>query len=94
MNAYSAKLFPEDVTEVSENFLAEAREGEFCFVENMPAASYEGKVEQIILFKWNRLYPADSYFDIDLSGWELVGSEDFIGSSHDKITMETYQRRH
>ena len=56
--------------------------------------AYEDKAEKIIIFRWNRDYPADFYFDIDLQqNWQLESSADFVGSSHDKITEETYTRK-
>ena len=53
-------------------------------VEDTSVAPYEGGTEQIILFKWNRRYPADLLFDIDFAagGWELSSAEDFPGNSH------------
>ncbi|MFR4122966.1 MAG: hypothetical protein ACLT0W_12285 [Clostridium sp.] len=46
----------------------------------------------MILYKWNRVYPADQYFAMDLSGWKLVETVEFPGSSHEKITEERYER--
>lgn len=97
MNHYTEKQFQDcDGTQINvdDNFLNEAAPGEYCFVENQPVSPYEKWVEKIILFKWNRRYPSDLYFDIDLQQgtWHLTYAEDFIGSSHDKITMEVYER--
>ena len=49
-------------------------------------------VEAVVLYKWNRVYPADQYFSKDLSGWKMVETEEFAGSSHEKITKERYER--
>jgi hypothetical protein len=62
------------------------------FVEN-PADIIEEKVDAIVLYRWNRRYPADQYFPIDLRGWELTGCSEFPGYSHDKITRECYKRK-
>ncbi len=45
--------------------------------------------------KWNRTYPSDLYFDINVQNeqWELIESEEFQGSSHEKITKEIYRRK-
>lgn len=77
---------------VDDAFLKKAGAGEYCFVENISPASFENYIEKIILFRWNRMYPADFYFDIDLAGseWRQVETEEFPGSSHKKITKETY----
>ena len=40
-----------------------------------------------------RLYLGYTHFDIDLAdGWTLASSEEFKGTSHEKITMEVYER--
>ena len=51
-------------------------------------------VSEVYLFQWNRDYPADVYFDYNLKelGFKKVGSEEFEGSSHKKITLEIYRR--
>lgn len=92
INEYSKELFSENITNlnIDNNFLAEAMEGEFCFIENCQLSTYEKWVEKIILFKWNRAYPSDVVFDIDLSNWKLSEIDEFVGNSHDKITMEVY----
>ena len=95
MNSYSARQFGETASVcISESFLAQAGPKDFCFVENQHLSSYEAQIDQLILYKWNRSYPADFYFDISLSehGWHLVSTEKFPGSSHEKITEEVYTR--
>ena len=93
MNSYSAKQF-EDISAltVDENFLNIANDDDFCFIENMNADV--NSVNEIYLFSWNRDYPADFFFDIDpkSSGFKRVSSQDFKGSSHDKITLDIYKK--
>ncbi|MGM9999461.1 MAG: ribonuclease Z [Candidatus Bruticola sp.] len=98
LNAYSAEQFasqanPEQLF-ISDNFLCEASSGDYCFIENISAAAYEDKIEQIIIYRWNRTYPADFYFDLNLlQGWQKISSADFAGSSHEKITEEIFVRK-
>ena len=93
MNTYSAKIFPEDDRiAVSENYLEEAGVQDLCFVEKEPLATYFDKIDECIVFKWNRVYPADQYLDIDISKMTKVQEEEFVGFSHEKITMEVYER--
>ncbi len=87
-NEYSSKLFPENSVEIIEN-TREIGNG-YCFAENFTVN--EDSVEEIIVYKWNRVYPADVHFNIDLRNWKLTETLDFEGSSHDKITRETYVR--
>ena len=56
-------------------------------------AGYEGKITEIVLYKWNRDYPADVIFEVDLSKWRLEERKDFSGYSHEKITKEIYNRQ-
>ena len=92
MNSYSSKLFglEHQQINVDDNFLREAAAGEYCLAETDDPVTAETWTEQIILFRWNRKYPADTHFSIDLNKWKLVSTEEFKGNSHDKITMEVY----
>ena len=95
MNAYSAKQFADaepSRLKVCENFLEQAGNGEFCFVEDQDLRPYMDRTREIILYKWNRVYPADFRFEVDLSSWKLEESEEFAGFSHEKITRERYIR--
>lgn len=49
--------------------------------------------DEVILFKWNRLYPSDVKFTSDLSGFTLDDVEEFVGTSHENITKERYIRK-
>lgn len=79
---------------VASDFLDRAQTGDYCFCEGECLLRHEDRIESLILFKWNRVYPADTFFDIPLNdhGWKLIESCDFPGYSHDKITKETYRR--
>ena len=97
MNEYSGRLFKDAVgTEivVSEDFLLDAKDGEFCFVEDRDIGDFLQKVEAVILYKWNRCYPADFYFSIKITNknWVLERTEEFKGSSHERITKEVYKK--
>lgn len=92
MSSYSAKQFeePEAVISVDDAFLEKAGDGEFCFLEGEGALAAEDRIEKLIVYKWNRMYPSDVKFDIDLSSWKLDSTAEFAGSSHEKITKEVY----
>ncbi len=92
MNAYSAKLFSSDSIKVDEQFLDSAGSGDYCFVEDDAFLPFSGQFETVIVYRWNRLYPSDVKIDTDfLSEMKLVGSVDFKGSSHERITEEIYE---
>ena len=91
MNAYSAKLFENyPQIRVSETFLEQ--KDAICFVEDQDVTPYLPEIDTIILFHWNREYPADFFFTVDLSEWNRIHQEDFAGKSHEKITMEVYKK--
>ena len=97
MNEYSARLFKDDEGAeiiVSENSLKDAGEGDFCFAEDMDINDYVQKIETLILYKWNRCYPADFFLSGILSdgNWILDRTEAFKGYSHERITKEVYRK--
>ena len=98
MNPASEKLFAEQkesgkvTLQAAADFLEQAGEGEYCFVENTGLQAVEAKIEKIIVFWWNRHYPSDRKFDLDLSKWNKVSEEEFAGYSHEKITKEVYEK--
>ena len=97
MNAYSAKQFGAEQgsnIQVDEEFLQKAGVGEFCFVENQKLTDVEQQIEKLMVFRWNRVYPADQYLDLDITfgNWKLLEQMEFAGHSHEKITMEVYGR--
>ena len=62
------------------------------FLENRPAAEVVSAASTLVIYRWNRHYPADVRFDADLSGFTLQSTADFPGTSHDTITKEVYTR--
>ncbi len=93
MNKYTAGQFlnPKDII-ICENPFDEAGYDDFCFAEGLSAKNYADKIQKVILFWWNRLYPSDRYFDLDLSRYRLKRVSEFKGNSHDKIKEELYER--
>ena len=97
MNAYSGKQFDVPLAEnivIDENFLDKALGDEYCFVEDASLKEHLHKINGIIVFRWNRVYPADKYFDICLTDktWSKVSVTDFQGYSHNIITKEVWKR--
>lgn len=96
MTAASCRLFEGQsdaihCVEEKDGFLKKIPEGAFFFVEN-PEYICEDRTEKIILYRWNRKYPADQYFPVRLQEWDLISTEEFQGNSHEKITKEIYRK--
>ncbi len=94
VNEYTYRMFSDLNTEnliVDPKYLEKAGKGEYCFVEDRSLLSYEKKIEKLIVYKWNRRYPADVFLDITLGEpWKIIETSEFQGSSHEKITREIY----
>lgn len=93
MNSYSAKQFKGECSiTVDEEFLSVAGKDDFCFVENLTVTP--DTVNEFYIFNWNRKYPADFYFDIKPRelGFKPIKTEEFQGSSHEKITLEVFAK--
>lgn len=90
MNPDSVKLFPNEASvKAEQDFLSLAAEGEWCFVEDSSYLDHADRIEKIVLYRWNRIYPQDLTFTFP-GQWRLAESRDFPGSSHEKITREVY----
>ncbi len=98
MNSYSYKQFagmPDtEGIRVEEAFLSMAEPGDYCFVETDSVQPYAEKIEKILLYKWNRSYPSDVKFDFAMEENGFHGSiaEEFVGNSHEKITLELWEK--
>lgn len=96
MNPYSYALYGdmEGVETVeAEDFLIRAGTGELCLVETENLTGVEAKIEKVIVFRWNRVYPSDRRLDLELPGERRADVREFTGTSHEKITEERYDLR-
>lgn len=94
IDSFSESLFADyDNVYIAENMLEEATNGDYCFVENEDVSAYINKIEKLIIYKWNRLYPSDFKFNETLlDSFHMESTVDFKGNSHEKITKEVYVR--
>jgi len=91
VNGYTARLFSDSTVVCSEALWEEAEAEDYCFVEDQDISSVVDRAEKIVIFRWNRAYPADLYFPMErLCGRKLLFAEEFPGYSHDNIRMEVY----
>lgn len=91
MSPRSAKLFDGDVVP-AEGFLLESGEKEYAFTEFAAPDLSDRRVEGLVLYRWNRVYPADLWLEVALTDWKLVSTVAFSGTSHENITEEIYTR--
>lgn len=84
----SAPLFSTEVNSC-ENFLSAAGDDDYCFTESeLPKIE---DINKLIIYRWNRSYPFDVEFNTDLDKFKLIKTDEFAGSSHEKITEEVYE---
>ena len=96
MSPYTARQFdplPSNIR-VAEDFLRQAGENDVCFAEVPPLASVLKDTKGIILYRWNKVYPADTHLDFtpEEAGFILEKQVEFPGYSHILLTKEVYTR--
>lgn len=96
MRPDSAKLFSDYSMHICfVEVLGEAADNaDYYFAETDNPTQLLPMVDEVIVYRWNRTYPADLYFPTELlcDGWSLVKTFDFPGNSHERISEEVYRR--
>ena len=92
ISPFSADILPAAVCDP--DFLQNAAPCDLCFVENEPLAPHLCRIDELILYRWNRRYPRDACLDIDpaAAGLRLSERTELRGYSHEMITKERYVR--
>ena len=87
----TAAAFSEEKADniIVDNNLENATEHDFCFVERQEVRIEE--INKLIVYRWDKIYPADKYFNMDDIKCNLVETLEFQGYSHEKIIREIYQ---
>ena len=96
VSAYSLPLFSEweDRVKVCDSPLSACPDGGVAFLEMTQISEYIDDISELIIYKWNKMYPSDKKLDIctDACGFILTDACDFPGKSHDIITKEIYRK--
>ena len=67
-------------------------EATFCLIEE--AVNLENEmIDEWIVFRWKRVYPADVFLKFPADGWEKELIETFAGYSHEEIDLERYRKK-
>ena len=95
MNSYSFHMFKEEDTsliEVIDNLPVFT--DCFQFIEDIDISLKEKEIDLLIIYYWNRKYPSDFSFKIDMNKqeWKLISEKEFVGNSHDKITKRVFEK--
>lgn len=93
ISEYSEKLFNDAGVDyiVCESF--ENQDGIY-FIEDKYSPDLLSLANEVILYHWGKVYPADTKFDIELLGADFTLAEQsvFKGTSHNEIKKEVYTR--
>lgn len=102
LSAYSAGQFTEAswqdrlvICEDPQDAAAAGAAWYFAEGQSLQAAAGEGgAAEAVIVYRWDKVYPADTCLDLPLADgvWQLSAAAEFAGYSHEKITEEIYLR--
>ncbi|MBR6530860.1 MAG: hypothetical protein IKT43_05540 [Clostridia bacterium] len=88
----SAPLFETVPCAQSTEPLANCPRGGACFSEFDALSFHKDKIDTLVLYRWNRTYPASTHLDLipEESGFSLSEETNFPGTSHDNITRSIY----
>lgn len=91
---YSKTLFNQYLEKVTiyEDVLDICKNNGICFIEDKNLKPYENDIDVITVYYWDKEYPADLYFDIDLTKWKEVSNEIIKGFSHEEINKIVYRK--
>ena len=87
---FSEKL----IREAEIPYVLPPEEAEDYFAESIPSEEILKHVKKLVIYRWNRHYPADVRWEPDLNalGFVLLETAEFPGTSHETITREVYAR--
>ena len=95
IRSYSEELFVDylDRVIIDNNLLDNIEGKQYCFIEDITLEGYVDRIDSVIMYNWNKRYPKDMWFEVDMSNFEHTASIDIEGYSHEKITKDTYIRK-
>lgn len=90
IDSFSSDLFEKNKVEICDKFPQNAIDDDYFFTENPEFCDFS-KIDKIILFCWNTVYPSDVKFALPKE-FKIVTTCEFKGNSHDKITEVIYEK--
>ena len=90
IEAFSEKL----ILEAEIPYVLPPDTAEDFFAEDVPSEEVLKSTQKIVVYRWNRHYPADIRWEPDWQamGFLLTETAEFPGTSHETITREVYER--
>ena len=88
----SAQKEPEREKAAQKESGQQSGEATFCLIEE--AVNLENEmIDEWIVFRWKRVYPADVFLKFPADDWEKELIETFAGYSHEEIDLERYRKK-
>ena len=96
ISPYSLPLFSEweNRVKVCDSPLSECADGGVAFIEMTQIGDHIDDVSDLIIYRWNKVYPSDKKLGIlpDECGFVKASTTDIEGNSHSVITKEIYKK--
>ncbi len=89
---YSSKLFKDMNINIDNTLLLKQTEY-YQFIEDDTLEEYENKLEEIVIYYFNRKYPSTLKLKVDLNKYDIISTYEFKGYSHEKIVKKVYKRK-
>ena len=89
VDPYSAPLFDGHAVTVADDPYTVGCDS--CFLENTEIKLDVPEIDELVVCRWNRVYPFDRRVEIT-PDWHPVSEYELVGSSHDKITVIVYRK--
>jgi len=92
-SSYSACLFPAGSVCIRENLPKDLPDALCYFLEGQDPTPVADRVSELVIYRWNRVYPSDYQFPLELfdTRMHVVAQGEFPGNSHARITWEVYR---
>ncbi len=87
---FSQQLFSSYESNV--NIVSNVEADGVYFIENLDITPFLEDIDEIIVYRWNRVYPSDFSCNVDFSQFTVKSEAELQGSSHEKISKIIYGR--
>lgn len=87
---FSQQLFSSYESNV--NIVSDVEADGVYFIENLDITPFLEDIDEIIVYRWNRVYPSDFSCNVDFSQFTVKSEAELQGSSHEKISKIIYGR--
>ena len=94
ISPFSEKYFTDKAVRILGDPLKDAPDDAAVFIEDIDFFGYIHRIDKIIVFRWNEVYPADRSLSFDPTevGFRRLGEIKFSTKVHKDVKKEIYKR--